>query len=260
MDLGDNFPRGITLWVAGPDFLIQEEVYHFKTLHGDNATSNAGVTYDLYAEISDGANSFYKWSNDNEVYTELSSSGFIEQDDGYLVIFIGESPALDNSLTGESLNTARNIGFTKVSKDLQTKLSSGGTETGGFYDFTGGWNVLENEGIQWLTNSTDVSQSASRLKIWELQGGNIMLIFEIWDPDTYLYTAYMIVDSEGVPVGDGKIQQLCFPLRLMKSDDPIQSNGQVIFIHGEDDGTLSRVAISVDFTEHVPYVRPSVPY
>lgn len=32
-----------------------------------------------------------------------------------------------------------------------------------------------------------------------------MLIFEIWDPDTYLNTNYLIVNKDGVPVGDGKI-------------------------------------------------------
>lgn len=82
----------------------------------------------------------------------MSSSGFVEQDDGYSVFFIGESPALDNSQTGDSVNSPRNIGFTKVSKDLSTKLSPGDTETGGFYDFNGGWNEEDNEGIVWLTD------------------------------------------------------------------------------------------------------------
>lgn len=59
----------------------------------------------------------------------------------------------------------------------------------------------------------------------EIEEGNIMLLFEIWSPDTYEYTAYMIVDKNGVPTGDGKIHQLCFPLRLLKSDDPILSDG-----------------------------------
>ena len=76
------------------------------------------MTYDLYTEISSDNKQFYKWSNDNNVYTELASPGFLEVDDGFIFFFLGENPSLDNSKTGELLNTPRNIGFTKVSKDL----------------------------------------------------------------------------------------------------------------------------------------------
>jgi hypothetical protein len=103
--------------------------------------------YKEYKEISVGGKKFYKWSNDNEVYTELSAPGFDELDDGYIVFFIGEMPALDNSKVGESVNTPRNVCFTKISKDQKTKLSKGGEETGGLFDFGGGWKDLKNEGI-----------------------------------------------------------------------------------------------------------------
>lgn len=82
--------------------------------------SNPGLggPYDVYSEASTGGTTFYKWSNDNQVYTELAADGFLEVKDGYIVMFLGENPALDNSQTGESLNGPRNIGFVKVSKDL----------------------------------------------------------------------------------------------------------------------------------------------
>jgi hypothetical protein len=68
------------------------------------------------------------------------------------MFFVGEKPALDNSKTGELINTPRNIGFTKVSKDLQTKISAGEKETGGYYDFGGDWTEIEHEGISWGTD------------------------------------------------------------------------------------------------------------
>ena len=139
MDLGDNYPRGINFWAFSKEEKISNLIYSFKTLHGLTAKSSAGETYDQYPAISSKAKTFYKWSNDNEVYTELSSPGFQEVDDGYLVFFIGELPSLDNSKTGASLNTPRNICMTKISKDLQSKLSEGKKEKGGFFTFNGQW-------------------------------------------------------------------------------------------------------------------------
>ena len=143
LDLGDNYPRGIIFHVDGESKLV----YSFKTLHGEEPNSPAGRPYDLYSEISSDSKKFYKWSNDNNVYTELASPGFIEVDDGFIFFFLGENPSLDNSKTGELLNTPRNIGFTKISKDLKTRLSEGPVEKGGFYTFDGFWQDLENEGI-----------------------------------------------------------------------------------------------------------------
>jgi hypothetical protein len=60
---------------------------------------------------------------------------------------LGENPALDNSQTGEYLNAPRNIGFKKMSKDLDTVLSTGAAETGGYYSFDGQWTELSNEGV-----------------------------------------------------------------------------------------------------------------
>lgn len=59
MDLGDNYPRGITMWITGKEDHNQEDVYHFKTLHGDSAISPAGQKYDLYEEISTDDKEFY---------------------------------------------------------------------------------------------------------------------------------------------------------------------------------------------------------
>jgi hypothetical protein len=65
--------------------------YTFKTLHMDSA----GSGYAEYPEASTTERTAYKWSNDNRVYTELSTT--LEMDDGFMIFFLGESPSLDNS-------------------------------------------------------------------------------------------------------------------------------------------------------------------
>ena len=60
----------------------------------------AGVSYGVYPEISNlppNNVTYYKWSNDNGVYTELAHPGLIELAGAYLVLFQGEQAALDNS-------------------------------------------------------------------------------------------------------------------------------------------------------------------
>ena len=216
LDLGDNYPRGINFWTCDLNGFKDYTIYSYKTLHGDVATSPNGLTFREYTEISTDTKTFYKWSNDNEVYTEISSTGLLEYDDGYLVFFLGEKPALDNSLTGESVNVPRNLGFTKVAKDLNSKVSEGIEETGGAYGFNGDWKDLSNEGIQWLTDFQALTDTATRLKVMKLNSEYILLMFEIWDPKEYRHTAYMLVDKNGAPYGDGQVMELCYPLRLMK--------------------------------------------
>ena len=59
---------------------------------------SSGGIYEVYPEASTPERTAYKWSNDNKVYTELSAT--VEMDDGFMIFFLGESPSLDNSLTG----------------------------------------------------------------------------------------------------------------------------------------------------------------
>merc|ERR1740123_511218 len=187
MDLGDNYPRGVNVWkfdevMAGwPNFIGMFKVYSFKTKH---ATSSAGGRYPVYTEISNSGTTYYKWSNDNNVYTELGHSGLQEVDDGILVFFAGEQPPLDNSKVGGVLNLPRNVGFVKVGYDLnsRTVLSPGGTTTGGFYDFGGGWQTQTNTGINFLTSYTSVQETVSRLKSARLSTGKILLLWELWTP------------------------------------------------------------------------------
>lgn len=59
----------------------------------------------------------------------------MEYDDSYVVMFLGENPSMDNTKTGQPLNSARNVGYIKVRKDLGKILSNGPLEKGGYYTF-----------------------------------------------------------------------------------------------------------------------------
>lgn len=132
----------------------------------------------MYPEISKGGQTFYKHSNDNNTYTELAAPTYVKTGDDCLgFFFLGEFPSLDNGCVGaEYLNSPRQIGFVKVSKDLSKVCSPGKIEKGGFYTFTGKWTDLQNEGICQLTNSKN---SLSKLKV--IEGKNcFVLLYETW--------------------------------------------------------------------------------
>lgn len=155
MDIGDNYPRGINFWSMSADDRKMNTIYQFKTAHSTYAKSPVGYTYDKYDEISTSEQTFYKWSNDNNVYTELSAPGFEEMPNGYNIFFVGENPALDNKLTGGYVGSPRNIGFVKISLDQETVLSDGEPEYGEYYTFNGGLHEQSHRGIQWLTDYDD---------------------------------------------------------------------------------------------------------
>lgn len=165
---------------------------------------------------------------------------------------------MDNSKATGPLNAPRNIGFVKVSKDLQTILSKGPKESGGWYDFSGNWKEFSHEGIEWLTNVESKALTFSRLKTIQVgsSGKYVLLLFEVWDSskkdddDKYQYTAYKIVDKDGNDRGSGKICELCYKMRLMRTDDPIQiGNNEILLVQGTDDGKLSTFKITVNGLE-----------
>ena len=130
------------------------------------------------------------------------------------------------------MNGPRNVGYVKVSKDLQTILSSGPTSTGGYYSFTGDWTELENSGIQWLTSYTSKDETATKLKVMKIGKDYkyILMIFEIWSPDEYLKTVYKIVDKDGNDVDDGTPVEFCYGIRLMKADNPIPISEEKVLL------------------------------
>lgn len=56
----------------------QDLIYAIKTEHNDKETENNVRFHEIYTEISTEDKTFYRFSNDNNVYTEISAPGFIE--------------------------------------------------------------------------------------------------------------------------------------------------------------------------------------
>ena len=78
VELGDNFPRGILFWSADLETQNEKLIYAIKTEHNDKETENGVMFHEVYTEISTDEKTFYRYSNDNNVYTEISAPGFIE--------------------------------------------------------------------------------------------------------------------------------------------------------------------------------------
>lgn len=235
IDLGDNYPRGVHLHRCRGADRASRVVFTFKTQHGTTAVSPAGATYPEYREASTADQTLYQWSNDNLTYTELG--GLAVDADGYTVVFAGEASggrALDNRRTGGTHNDPRNLGLVRVRRDLRAAdaiVSSGVTETGGFYDFGGGWNAQQNTGVVWLTAYADLTQAnASRVRAVGLADGNVLILWEQWTPTTYVTTYGMKVDPLGnlvtppVELGAG--------VRLGRRDDVLVRGADVVIVGG----------------------------
>jgi hypothetical protein len=249
MDLGDNYPRGINIHKI--DESIQSRlVYTFKTAHGQQTASPARKAYPKYKEISNVDQDFYQWSNDNSTYTELGS--MVEWDDSYDVYFVGEpdinGKAINNARATSNLTDSRDIGMVKIKKDFigqpNDVLSKGVDENSGFYSFGGTWSEQSNIGVKWLVNYKNKAQeNASRLKAVRLKK-EVILFWEKWTEGTFLSTYMMKVDKEGKsisePIEIGK------HLRIGKSDEPIITNGRIVFVMGsQSDHKLELIELEI---------------
>ncbi|MDJ1486310.1 hypothetical protein QNI16_37870 [Cytophagaceae bacterium YF14B1] len=253
IDLGDNYPRGIHLHKFGKEYINSKVIYTFKTEHGTEAGGYDGSkTYPLYAEISSPAQKYYKWSNDNQTYTELG--GIVETNDGYCVVFAGEpdpnGKSLNSSRIGEANKDPRNIGFIKIRKDFETVkapswnvvpkeiiLSKGISEKGGFYTFGGEWTPQANEGVTWLTRYTNAkTENAKFMKTASLPDGNILILFgkgskSSWDNSNSGYSPYMLTLQSN---GSINLPEYSLPadLKLNRRDEILVINNQVLIVQG----------------------------
>ncbi len=255
IDLGDNFPRGVHLHKFTGTNYNSRVISTFKTAHGTTAQSPSGATYPVYAEISGGGTTYYRWSNDNGTYTEL---GGVEQTAlGYTVTFAGERSAagrlLDSSRVGGTLNDPRNVGLITVREDFQSAtgggaqvsddlvLTPGLVETGQFYGFTGGLVQQRNAGVVWLTQYNNTNQNVSRLKMTRRADGNLLLLWEVWTPSTYIGTKAMTVTPNGTIVNAET--DLTTLVRLGRRDDPIRIGNSICLISGKKDNTIELTVI-----------------
>ena len=224
VDLGDNFPRGINLHRFDVASKQNKVVYNFKTFHAtiivdgldvDHCEDYANVSDCVYTEISTVNDTYYRWSNDNNVYTDIAE--LVEIDDGYLVFFAGERRPLDSSQVGSSLNNPRNLGLIRLTTDVFTvsnlseaivRIEGDGSsdpEYGGFYTYGGGWSEQKNEGILWLTSfgsppdegSENIDENVVRLRTAHLGQDKNLVIFEVWSANTYVRTMLMLVANNG---------------------------------------------------------------
>ena len=226
VDLGDNIPRGINLHSFDNLGKHSRVVYNFKTWHAGHAKDIDGKMSAVYTELSAASNrTCYQWSNDNNVYTEITQLVELPNKKGYLVFFAGERRPLDNVQVGSNLNNPRNLGLIRVPADIffsknitndiitYTGDGSSKLERGGFYDFYGRWSGQSNIGILWLTNygpgpgSNNVKESVTRLKAIQFSTNRTLVLYEIWAPTRYNRTMVMVVDD------DGRI--VCQPIKLM---------------------------------------------
>ncbi|MCI5144543.1 MAG: hypothetical protein D3923_03230 [Candidatus Electrothrix sp. AR3] len=259
IDLGDNYPRGVHLHRFTATERQSRVVYTFKTKHGrESKNPMGGGPYGMYSEISTNDTTYYRWSNDNRTYTELG--GIVEGDTDYTIVFIGEpgpeGKALLNDRTDGYLNDARNLGLVQVKSDFERVVdrtkrcvvtdevvtTPGITETAGFYSFNGDWSEQQNTGVVWLTNYQDKEKTnASRLKAAQLNDGNILLIWETWDPYSYVNTFAMKVTATGQKLGSPI--ELGSHVRLNRQDDVLVVGDTVYAVAGN--GAEKKLVLNV---------------
>lgn len=235
VDLGDNFPRGINVHKISATAKQNKIVYQFKTKHGTSAQAPSGATYPEYQQISNENTTFYQWSNDNAVYTEIAQPpAHIRSDGSIMIIFSGERPSLDNSYAVDDLNAPRNLGVVIVSPFLDAIVSEGESSKGGYFDFGGTWHHQLNEGIIWLTDLTPDTldenewENAVRIKTAPLKDDKILIFYEVWSPSTYIRTDMMIINTEGAIIFGSS--PMSYPLRLSPSDEPtVTEEGDIVF-------------------------------
>jgi len=235
MDLGDNYPRGIHMHMFG-EYKQSALVYTFKTQHGTTENCYGIKNYPYYPEISTSSNKFYKWSNDNMTYTELG--GILEAVDGYLVSFLGEpdkyGKSLNSALAGK--DCSRNVGFVKVkTKFYETSsnifLSTGISESGGFYDFGGSWREQINTGVVWLTSYQNPKEGTAKyLKSVKLNDKSFLLLWEFWNNDAYKNTLAIETDQNGKPINS--TIDLGTSVRLDGRNEMVVKGNQLLIFSG----------------------------
>lgn len=93
-----------------------------------------------------------------------------------------------------------------------------------------------------MTDYTTISETATKLKVMKIGKDDkyILMMFEIWSPSEYVKTVYKIVNKDGSLIEDEPSVDLCYPMKLMKADNPIKlSDDKILLVEGENDGSLS---------------------
>lgn len=195
IDLGDCYPRGINLTKFSGAGKASRVVFTFKTQHATEPR-NGSPKYD---EISKDGKTYYKWSNDNNTYTELG--GVIEGRVSDSVIFSTdrstEGKVLDNSRAFSKCDDPRDLAMVRIVKnfdqvrsdnEVSDALLAGGappgstSETGGFFNFAGNWTKQREAGVIWLTHHK-TGEAAHAPHQVRMPDGTILILWEKTGPD-----------------------------------------------------------------------------
>lgn len=240
LDLGDNYPRGVHLHRITRANLSSSVVFTYKTAHA----TTPGRGFPVYPEISRTGKTFYKWSNDNNTYTELG--GVVEGKSCMLVAFATdrspEGKVLDCSRIGVTdeprdlvlmrvqKNFERGSGGPKVSDSVLVGLPPGATaETGGYFDFAGNWVEQRVTGMVWLTHYPP-GEAAHAPQLMRRRDGSLLLLWEKSGPDGASLWA-MGVDENAKPMSAPI--RLGMDLRLVPEGVPLRL-GERIFTLATD--------------------------
>ncbi|MEE2887926.1 MAG: LamG domain-containing protein [Planctomycetota bacterium] len=248
VDLGDNYPRGVHLHKFTATNKSSAVVFTYKTAHGTRVRNGSPA----YEEISGGGRRFYKWSNDNNTYSELGA--VIEDRKSYSVLFSTDQSldgkVLDNSRAFRNCDDPRNLAMLRVVKRFQkggrgsvvsdalmVGLSKGNKiEEGGFFNFGGRWSKQRVTGVVWLTQYEEGEAAHAPQAIRTADGGALVL-WEKSSPDGDSLQALKI-DKRGKasPPIDLGIQ-----LRLNRQDRMLRLGDRVYLIASEGRGSGSRL-------------------
>ncbi len=225
LDLGDNYPRGVHLHEFDKAKRTSRLVFTFKTEHATRAKDGMPV----YDEISGDGRTFYKWSNDNAVYTELG--GLVENKRSYTIVFATDQGldgrVLDNSRAFRGCTDPRNLALVRVVKDFgraPTGSEIGDAlmaslprkpiaETGGYFDFSGRWHKQRVVGVTWLTKYA-AGDGAHAPQLVPQEDGNILILWEKSGGDASLCA--MVIEPDGSVVTEAFA--LPFATRLNRQD------------------------------------------
>jgi len=239
VDLGDNYPRGVHLHKFTHRGKASRVVYTFKTAHAKRPRNDSP----LYAEISGGGKTFYKWSNDNATYTELG--GVVEGRRCYSVIF-----STDRSLTGRVLDNSRairnsgdprDLAMVCVVKNFQSVRQKGNVvtdsllavipkgspvETGGFYGFNGRWADQRVTGVIWLTKYGK-GEGAHAPQAVPLGNGNVLILWEKTGPTGPSVHTMTVTEMGEVVTGE---TDLGINLRFNREDRSVAIDNRIFLL------------------------------
>jgi len=248
LDLGDNYPRGVHLHAFAKGKRTSRLVYTFKTAHATRPKGDVPV----YDEISGDGKTFYKWSNDNAVYTELG--GLVEGKKDYFIVFATDQGldgrVLDNSRAFRGCTDPRNLALVRVVKDFGR--ASGGSEisnslmaslprkakaeTGGYFDFSGRWHKQRVVGVTWLTNYAD-GEKAHAPQLLQRVNGNVLVIWEKTGDVLGLRA------MELKPDGKVAVPEFVLPFstKLNRQDRVLKIGNRTYMLAGDRGGALQRL-------------------